>query len=198
MSGPRRAPLLVAGAVLERDGRILLTRRPEGATYAGCWEFPGGKLERDETVFDAAVRELVEELDIRVRPVALHSCGVFGGGERTIVLSAVAVELVEGEPRPTDGRAMGWFTPREVLELRMPPADTPILEALAADADDRTLLLRRYFEVPFAPPRLCRVGKGRSETLDRAALPPNWSIVRMRDVEICERRFAPPDGSDGQ
>jgi 8-oxo-dGTP diphosphatase len=62
-------PVRVAAAVIRRGGRVLLTRRPPGGPLGLQWEFPGGKIEPDETVAEALVRELREELGIAVRPL---------------------------------------------------------------------------------------------------------------------------------
>ncbi len=111
----------VVAAVVERDGRLLLCRRPAGKRHAGLWEFPGGKLHPGETVTDAARRELAEELGVEVLAV----------GERLMMLpdpgSAFVIEFhpvkIAGEPRALEHEALGWFLPEELADLDLAPSD---------------------------------------------------------------------------
>jgi 8-oxo-dGTP diphosphatase len=111
----------VVAAVVEREGRLLLCRRPTGKRHAGLWEFPGGKLHPDETVADAARRELAEELGVEVLAV----------GERLLALpdpgSVYQVEFhpvkIAGEPQPLEHEALGWFHPEELADLDLAPSD---------------------------------------------------------------------------
>lgn len=111
----------VVAAVVERDGRLLLCRRPAGKRHAGLWEFPGGKLHPGETVEDAVRRELAEELGVEVLAV----------GERLLAVpdpgSAFLVELypvkISGEPQALEHEALGWFKPEELAGLELAPSD---------------------------------------------------------------------------
>lgn len=111
----------VVAAVVEREGRLLLCRRPAGKRHAGLWEFPGGKLHPGETAVDAARRELAEELGVEVLAV----------GERLLALndpgSVYVVEFhpvkIAGEPHPLEHEALGWFTPKELAGLDLAPSD---------------------------------------------------------------------------
>lgn len=111
----------VVAAVVERDGRLLLCRRPAGKRHAGLWEFPGGKLHPGETVEDAVRRELAEELGVEVLAV----------GERLLAVpdpgSAFLVELypvkISGEPQALEHEALGWFKPEELADLDLAPSD---------------------------------------------------------------------------
>jgi 8-oxo-dGTP diphosphatase len=121
--------ILVAAAVIERDGRYLITRRQPGVHLAGHWEFPGGKCEPDETLHACLRRELREELnvDVTVGDVLLTTTHDYPG--RRVELHFVRCRL-EGEPAPQLGQEMRW-TPREELNaLEFPAADAELIRIL--------------------------------------------------------------------
>jgi len=121
--------ILVAAAVIERDGRYLITRRQPGVHLSGQWEFPGGKCEPDETLHACLRRELREELnvDVTVGDVLLTTTHDYP--ERRVELHFVRCGL-EGEPAPQLGQEMRW-TPREELNaLEFPPADAELIRIL--------------------------------------------------------------------
>ncbi len=123
--------ILVAAAVIERDGRYLITRRQPGVHLAGHWEFPGGKCEPDETLHACLRRELREELnvDVTVGDVLLTTTHDYP--ERRVELHFVRCGL-EGEPAPQLGQEMRW-TPREELNaLEFPAADAELIRVLTA------------------------------------------------------------------
>jgi 8-oxo-dGTP diphosphatase len=122
--------LIVAAAVVIREGRALLARRPEGVHLAGHWELPGGKVEPGENPRDALGRELREELGVGSRVGAPFAFGDHAYDDRHVILLAYAVEL-EGEPRPLGCAELGWFGAGEIARLRTPPADGPIFDRLA-------------------------------------------------------------------
>ena len=122
---------VVAGMVL-REGRVLLARRGPTMTLAGCWEFPGGKLEAGEGPAEALVRELDEELGIRVRCVAELAVSETQQGDRHIRLEGWLAELLAGEPEAREHDALLWQTPDAVDEAGLAPADVPLLRALRA------------------------------------------------------------------
>jgi mutator protein MutT len=115
-----------------RDGSVLLARRGPTMDLAGCWEFPGGKLEPGEGPAEALVRELDEELGIRVRPLRALGVSEFARGERTIRLEGWLAELVAGEPEAREHDALCWARPHAVETTGLAPADLPLLEALQA------------------------------------------------------------------
>lgn len=137
-SGPDRAgPLLlvVAVALLDSDGRVLITRRPEGKDYAGLWEFPGGKVEDGETPERAALRELWEELGVEpcrgcLQPFAFSS---IPQGSRHLLMPLYLCRRWDGLPRPRIGQELAWVTPGRLTDYNMPPADVP----LAVELRDR-------------------------------------------------------------
>lgn len=127
--------MVVAAALIDADGRVLVQRRPEGKALAGLWEFPGGKIEPGETPEAALVRELDEELGITVDP-ALLSPVTFASealADRHMILLLYRCREWAGEPVALDAAALCWATHAELAALDMPPADRPFVEALAAD-----------------------------------------------------------------
>lgn len=127
--------MLVACAVLvDVDGRILVTSRPEGKDMAGLWEFPGGKLEAQETPETALVRELREELGIETDTSCLAPCGFASHSyaHAHLLLMAFAIRKWSGQPVAREGQALQWRRVNELFSLDMPPADRPLLGQIAA------------------------------------------------------------------
>ena len=127
-----RVPIVVTAAVIEQDGRFLLTRRVEGTHLAGFWEFPGGKCEPGETHQQALARELDEELAVAaaVGPLILATTHAYG--ERTVELHFYETRLL-GTPRPQLGQAMRWASRQELAGLDFPEADAALIEMLARE-----------------------------------------------------------------
>jgi len=129
---------VVAGVLLDARGRILLARRTAGRDLAGAWEFPGGKLERDETPLQALDRELNEELGIRVHAAEpLISVPHAGNGKR-IVLDVYRITSFGGKPKGCEKQALAWAPPEKLSTYPMPPADRPVVAALTQP--DRCLI----------------------------------------------------------
>lgn len=124
--------LVVAAALVRENGRILLQKRPKGRSMAGLWEFPGGKLEDDETPEAALVRELSEELAIKIDAAnlapACFASAMIGGGP--LLLMLYICKVWEGEPIAVESPELGWFAVDEMAGLPMPPADIPLLALL--------------------------------------------------------------------
>ena len=124
--------LVVAIALVDGEGRVLVQQRPPGKPMAGLWEFPGGKVEPGEIPEAALVRELAEELGIEIAiealaPIAFASEGL---GERHLVLLLYVARTWEGTPEPRHASALQWVRPAEMRALAMPPADVPLVDAL--------------------------------------------------------------------
>lgn len=125
---------VVAGAIWNGEGRFLLQQRPLGKQHGGLWEFPGGKLELLETPRNALVRELNEELTIRVDPDSLTACGFAetepAGAQPGIVILLYTVRAWAGAPRAEEGANLGWFDFEEANRLPLPPLDVRLLDGL--------------------------------------------------------------------
>lgn len=125
--------VVVAAVIRDREGRVLLSQRPPGKHLAGTWEFPGGKLEAGETPAAGLVRELAEELGIRVRRSSPLLSLTHTYPEKTVRLLLRLVEAWDGEPGGREGQPLSWFEIPETFNLAMPAADRPMLKALALD-----------------------------------------------------------------
>lgn len=124
--------LVVAAALVDPNGCVLVQQRPLGKPMAGLWEFPGGKVEEGELPEAALARELAEELGITVAsdalvPIAFASEGL--GGRHLLLLLYVA-RAWEGEAEPRHASALRWARPVEMRAMAMPPADVPLVDAL--------------------------------------------------------------------
>ncbi len=124
--------LVSAVALIDADGRVLLAQRPEGKSMARLWEFPGGKVEPDETPEAALIRELREELAIDtwescLAPLcfASHSYETFH-----LLMPLFACRKWEGTPRPVENQALKWVAARDLKSYPMPPADIPLISVL--------------------------------------------------------------------
>lgn len=121
--------VVVTAAVVEIDGRFLVTQRQQGVHLEGLWEFPGGKCDRDETLKDGLARELLEELDVPSRIGAELFATTHAYPERTVELHFFRCELL-GEPRPQLGQEMRWVSREELATLEFPPADAELIRIL--------------------------------------------------------------------
>lgn len=123
--------IVVVAAVIERDGRYLLTLRPGGTHLAGHWEFPGGKCEAGETHAEALRRELREELDIHAGVGALVHAVTHAYPDRTVELHFYACTFT-GEARPLIGQQMCWVAREDLAALPFPEADADLIRLLTA------------------------------------------------------------------
>jgi 8-oxo-dGTP diphosphatase len=124
--------IVVAAALIDGEGRVLVQQRPPGVAMAGLWEFPGGKVESNETPEAALVRELAEELAIDVDAASLIPCGFASEalGDRHLLLLLYLVRDWHGTPEPLQASALQWLTPDALYDLPMPPADAPLVTQL--------------------------------------------------------------------
>lgn len=133
-------PLLVVAVALTDDaGRVLVQRRPPGKAMAGLWEFPGGKVERGETPEAALARELGEELGIFVAPGDLAPLTFASQrlADCHMLLLLYRCTRWAGSPRALDADMLLWRTPDDMADLSMPPADVPLVAFLANEAARR-------------------------------------------------------------
>lgn len=122
--------LVVAGALFDREGRVLIAQRPAGKHLAGRWEFPGGKVAAGESEAQALARELQEELGVQVMRSRPFMRLAHEYSDRTVELSMWLVEEFAGEPAGLDGQRLQWVAPTRLPEEDILEADRPFIEAL--------------------------------------------------------------------
>ena len=122
----------VAAAVIrDRDGLILITRRPAGTHMAGLWEFPGGKVRIGESPANALVRELSEELGVGARCGAPITFAVHEEPGLRILLLFFEASIINGTPRPLEGQEIRWVEAGRFADFEMPPADEALVGYLS-------------------------------------------------------------------
>ena len=124
--------LVVACALVDADGRVLLAQRPEGKAMAGLWEFPGGKIETGERPEQSLIRELKEELGIVVSEACLapltfasHSYADFH-----LLMPLYVCRRWEGTVTALEAQRLAWVKPNQLQDYEMPPADVPLISHL--------------------------------------------------------------------
>ena len=136
--------LVVAAVLIDADGRVLLAQRPKGKSMAGFWEFPGGKLQADETPESALIRELNEELGIHtwdscLAPISFAShayTGKDGGedggedGDFHLLMPVFACRKWQGIAQGREGQSLAWVWPKDLKTYQMLPADAPLIAVL--------------------------------------------------------------------
>jgi 8-oxo-dGTP diphosphatase len=127
-----RVLLVVAAALIDSDGRVLIAQRPRAKTMGGLWEFPGGKVNEGETPEAALVRELNEELGIDVEasclaPISFSSCA---SADVHLLMPLFACRKWKGLARPLEAEALAWVRPLDLGSYDMPPADRPLAAQL--------------------------------------------------------------------
>lgn len=128
----KRMVFVVACALVDADGRVLIAQRPEGKAMAGLWEFPGGKLEQGETPEACLVRELREELGITTKPACLAplTFASHAYDDFHLFMPLYICRKYEGIPRGLENQAIKWVRPKQLRDYPMPPADEPLIPAL--------------------------------------------------------------------
>jgi len=121
---------VVAAALFDAEGRVLIAERPAGKHMAGWWEFPGGKVAAGESDEQALVRELREELGVESRALAEIMTLSHEYPDRIVDLALWRAAIVSGEPRSLDGQQLKWVHPRVLGAEKLLPADTPFVAAL--------------------------------------------------------------------
>jgi 8-oxo-dGTP diphosphatase len=124
--------LVVAVALVDADGRILLAQRPEGKPLAGLWEFPGGKVHDGETPEAALIRELKEELGVDTAASCLAPFTFASHGYESfhLLMPLYVCRKWRGTPEPREGQKLAWVRPLKLAEYPMPPADKPLVAML--------------------------------------------------------------------
>ena len=129
---PLPTVLVVAVALVDVDGRVLLAERPAGKSMAGLWEFPGGKVNADETPEAALIRELREELGIDVAKACLAPLTFASHSYETfhLLMPLFVCRRWNGIAQPLEGQRLKWVRPQNFDEYPMPPADKPLIPML--------------------------------------------------------------------
>ena len=127
--------LVVALALRDDAGRLLLQQRPAGKHHAGLWEFPGGKVENGENPRFALVREIAEELSFGLEPAMLEPLAFADesalSGEPSVTLLLYGARVWSGEIRGLEGQEWRWLAPEEAAALPLAPLDRTLLERLS-------------------------------------------------------------------
>ena len=134
-TGPEADPpivLVVAVALIDVDGRLLIAQRPEGKKMAGLWEFPGGKVDPGEAPETALIRELNEELGIDVTESCLapFTFASHAYDDFHLLMPLYVCRVWEGQVSPQEGQAIRWVRPLDLRDYPMPPADAPLIPML--------------------------------------------------------------------
>nr|WP_255599528.1 (deoxy)nucleoside triphosphate pyrophosphohydrolase [Afifella sp. IM 167] len=124
--------LVVAVALVDRDGRVLLSRRPDHKELGGLWEFPGGKVEAGETPEAALIRELEEELgvDVKADCLAPLTFASHAYPNLHLLMPLYICRRWSGLPKAQEGQQLRWVRPASMRDFPMPPADEPLVSHL--------------------------------------------------------------------
>jgi 8-oxo-dGTP diphosphatase len=124
--------LVVAVALIDADGRVLIAQRPKGKSMAGLWEFPGGKVEMGEPPGEALIRELQEELGIDTRQSCLAplTFASHAYDDFHLLMPLYVCRVWKGIPHAKEGQKLAWVRPMRLSDYPMPPADEPLVAML--------------------------------------------------------------------
>src|SRR5580704_18350403 len=120
----------VVAAIIRRDGRLLITRRPDDVHLAGLWEFPGGKVEPDESQKAALVREIDEEIGVQIEVLDEFFQVEHHYPTRSVQLHFFDCRILSGEPRPLQVADLRWVVPAELDQFHFPEADLELISLL--------------------------------------------------------------------
>jgi 8-oxo-dGTP diphosphatase len=126
--------LVAACALVDIDGRVLLTERPAGKSMAGLWEFPGGKIETGERPEQTLIRELKEELGIVVQEPCLAplTFASHAYADFHLLMPFYVCRRWDGIVAAQEGQQLAWIRPSRLRDFKMPPADEPLVSHLTA------------------------------------------------------------------
>lgn len=124
--------LVVACALVDADRRVLIAQRPEDKNMGGLWEFPGGKVEPNESPEEAIIRELREELAVETKEACLAplTFASFSYEKFHLLMPLYVCRKWQGTPEPREHTALKWVRPQRMRDYPMPPADEPLVAHL--------------------------------------------------------------------
>lgn len=179
----------VAAAVIQdREGRVLLSLRPDHVHQGGLWEFPGGKLESQESIEEGLRRELQEELGIHVQQARPLICIQHDYQDRCVLLDVWQVQAYQGQPQGLEGQALEWVEVSDLSTRPMPAADVPIINAIrlpefymiTPECDDRDDFL---YQLELALQAGVRLVQLRTKRIERNA----YTELSQQVTKLCHR-----------
>ncbi len=174
----------VVAALIWREGRFLICRRPPHKARGGLWEFAGGKIEPDETAEQALIRECREELGVTVEPICVHTVLTHEYPDLTVRLTLFNAAVASGELTPLEHTELKFIAPREIKGYEFCPADEEILRLIEADAN-KARLAEKVSEIDV---RLFSLGDEKYREF-QIRLVPNIEASRIIGVRLPELRL---------
>jgi 8-oxo-dGTP diphosphatase len=120
----------VVAAIVRRNGKILITRRLDHVHLGGLWEFPGGKVEGEESLEGALLREILEELGINIAAGPEIFTIEHDYPSKSVRLHFFDCTVIQGEPQALDVSDLRWVTPSQLADFEFPPADAKLIQKL--------------------------------------------------------------------
>lgn len=121
----------VVAAIIEKEDKILIAKKKEGKPLAGYWEFPGGKIEEGEPSEESLIRELMEEMNIKVKVNNFIGESIYDyGNGKVISLLGYTSEIIEGTLKLTDHDEVKWVTLDQIKSYKLAPADIPLVDKI--------------------------------------------------------------------
>ena len=129
---PKNLKIVVSIALINNYDQVLISKRPNNKHLAGFWEFPGGKVEKDETPENALIREVKEELNVNInnKCIAPLSFSEFDYKNFHLLLLLYICRRWEGKPLPMEENELKWVKPSMLRKYKMPPADDSLIYSL--------------------------------------------------------------------
>lgn len=121
----------VGCAIIHKQGKLLIAQRHLEDSFGGYWEFPGGKREEPETIENCLIREVFEELGVRIFPEKLLCQKEYGSAARQLFLFFFFCKWISGDPRAIDCKDFRWVSREEIRAVKFLPGDLEVLEDLA-------------------------------------------------------------------
>lgn len=129
--GKKHNIIEVAAGIIHRNGKILITRRPEGTHLAGFWEFPGGKRMGRESGRSCLKREMKEELGLEVAVRPHDWSAVYAYNDRTVKVHFHRCSILKGNPKSLENQEIRWIKPEELRSYPFPPANKKVITELS-------------------------------------------------------------------